>query len=135
MEATSKTTSASVVREPTMRERETFSIQSRTAQSTKIGTHSDVIRILILTSKLNPSRGILLVAAVLLWFWSRLCLDAILLHPPVQGASAQAERLGSLTHVAIATSQCLADENTLYRLQAHIFKRLGGSAGLVQAQI
>src|ERR1700755_2582401 len=44
---------------------------------------------------------------------TRYFLNPILLHPPVQGASAQAEGLGSLTHIATDASQRLADENTL----------------------
>src|SRR6202000_1981077 len=110
--------------------RETCSTQSSVASRANKGMHSEAIRIFIFASKLKPSRGILLVALRLLCC-SRLVLEAIFLHPPVQSATAQTERLGSLTHITIAASQRLADENTFYSFEAHIFKPPVGDPALI----
>jgi len=49
-------------------------------------------------------------------------LEAILLHPPVQRAAAQSERLGSLADVALVTLESFADQHGLYRFETEIFQ-------------
>src|SRR5277367_2946834 len=60
---------------------------------------------------------------------------AILFHPPVECAAAEAQRLRRLAHVAIATSQRLANEDTLNCLQAHLLKACGRDARSGQAEV
>src|SRR5271156_6290772 len=60
---------------------------------------------------------------------------AIFFHPPVECAAAEAQRLRRLTHIAVAASQRLADEDTLNRLQAHLLEAGGRYPRRTQAKI
>src|SRR5271168_4677899 len=60
---------------------------------------------------------------------------AILFHPPVECAAAEAQRLRRLAHIAVAASQRLADEDTLNRLQAHLLEAGSGNSWRAQAKI
>src|SRR5271156_3922611 len=61
--------------------------------------------------------------------------EAILFHPPVECAAAEAQRLCRLAHIAVATSQRLADEDTLNCLQAHLLEAGSGNSRRTQAKI
>src|SRR5271168_3643523 len=60
---------------------------------------------------------------------------AILFHPPVECAAAQAQRLRRLAHVAVATGQRLANEDTLNCLQTHLLEARARDAWSAQPKI
>src|SRR5580704_12852344 len=51
-------------------------------------------------------------------------LESITFHPAIQGATAQAERLSGLAHVAVKALQCLAYQNAFHFLDAQLFQVL-----------
>src|SRR5580698_974021 len=62
-------------------------------------------------------------------------LEAILLHPAVEGTAAQSQRFRGMTHIPLRALQRFADENGFNSFQAEFFQVLTLSAGQVEAQI
>ena len=62
-------------------------------------------------------------------------LDAIFFHPPVEGPAAESEGFCRLAHVAVAAREGFADEDTLHRLEGHLFEGLGGDARGGEAEV
>src|SRR6266404_443581 len=54
--------------------------------------------------------------------WVETGLEPIFFHPPVQGATAQAQRFRRLTHVALKALQRFANKDTFNGLQTQFLK-------------
>src|SRR5579883_582490 len=126
----SSSSSAAMVRMLTMAAVEKCTMTRMTASRAMVGRKSRAEKARSLVSKVKRSgRGFCL------FFFA---LDAILFHPPVERPAAQAEGFCRLAHVPVGTLQGFADENTLNRLQAHLFEPrtdLSGDAGGAKAEI
>ena len=59
----------------------------------------------------------------------------MLLHAPVQRATAQAKRFGGLTDVSLETLQGFTDKNRFHRLETELFEICGLRTLQVQSQI
>src|SRR5204862_7802196 len=62
-------------------------------------------------------------------------LEPVPLQPPIQGAAAEAQRLGGLTDVAVEPRHRLLDQEALDFLQAHVFDARGRLAIDAQSEL
>ena len=62
-------------------------------------------------------------------------LEAILLHPAVESATAQSQSFRGMANIPLRALQRFADQNGLHRFQAEFFQVLTLSAGEIEAQV